>query len=341
MRIVITGATGNLGTSCIAALAQEPQVREIVGLARRVPDMVFPKTRFLRADIRSVHLPSLFAGADAVIHLAWALQPSHQLDELERVNVEGSRRVFAAAVTAGVPALIHASSVGTYAAGHGRLVDESWPHRGIASATYSAQKARVEQELDAIEAVQPELRVVRMRPAFVFKREAASGIQRLFLGSLIPRVLFQPGALPVIPDGLTVQCVHSRDVGRAFAAAALRDVRGAFNLAAEPVLDSEALSQLMGSRPVRLSPRLLKRLSSVAWHLHLSPSEPGWIDLAFGSPMLDCTRARTELGWQPLHDARDTFLALLEGLWDGEGLATPPLKPRRRGQLRAPLLQVN
>lgn len=340
MRIVITGATGNLGTSCIAELAQEPRVREIIGIARRLPDLVFPKTRFVRADVRNVHLPALFAGADAVIHLAWALQPSHQPDELEQINVEGSRRVFAAAIAAGVPALVYASSVGTYAACHGRMVDESWPHRGIASALYSTQKARVEQELDRIERDEPDLRVVRMRPAFVFKREAASGIQRLFLGSLIPRVLFRPGALPAIPEGLTVQCVHSRDAGRAFAAAALRDVRGAFNLAAEPVLDSAALARLIASRPVRLSPRLLKGLSRVAWHLHLSPSEPGWIDLAFGSPMLDCARARRELDWQPLHDARDTFLALLEGLWNGEGLATPPLAPRRRGQVRAPMLQV-
>jgi nucleoside-diphosphate-sugar epimerase len=330
MRVVITGATGNLGTSCIAALVQEPRVREIVGLARRLPDVGFPKTRFVRADVRSAHLPSLFAGADAIIHLAWALQPSHAREELEQVNVQGSRRVFRAAIEAGVPTLIHASSIGTYAEGHGRVVDESWSHGGISSATYSAQKAAVEQELDTLEALHPSLRVVRMRPAFVFKREAASGIQRLFIGSLIPRVMFQPGALPLIPQGLTIQCVHSLDVGRAFAAAVLRDVRGAFNLAAEPVLDSEALSRLIDSPTTRLSPRLLKGLSSVAWHLHLQPSEPGWIDLAFGSPMLDCTRARSVLGWQPLHDARDTFLALLEGLWTGEGLPTPPLKPRRR-----------
>src|SRR4051794_34687894 len=138
MRIVVTGATGNVGTSVLRALAADEQVREIVGLARRLPAWSPPRTRFVSADIERDDLRPLFAGADAVIHLAWLIQPSRDGDELERVNVAGSRRVFEAAADAGVGALVHASSIGVYSAGpKDRGVDESWPREGTPSSFYA------------------------------------------------------------------------------------------------------------------------------------------------------------------------------------------------------------
>src|SRR5690348_3925344 len=68
MRIVVTGATGNVGTSVVAALAGDPRVEEIVGLARRLPRLGFPRTRWLQADVVTADLTDIFRGADAVIH---------------------------------------------------------------------------------------------------------------------------------------------------------------------------------------------------------------------------------------------------------------------------------
>jgi UDP-glucose 4-epimerase len=117
MRIVVTGATGNVGTSVLAALAREPKVTEIVGLARRLPSVEWPKVRWVAGDVTSTELKPIFEGADAVIHLAWAIQPSHDEAAMERVNVLGSQRVFGAAAEVGVGALVHASSVGAYSSG--------------------------------------------------------------------------------------------------------------------------------------------------------------------------------------------------------------------------------
>ena len=94
MRIVVTGATGNVGTSVLEALARDERVDEIVGIARRRPEWTNPKTRFVTADVAEADLRPHFAGADAVIHLAWLIQPSRDERELERVNVRGSRKVF-------------------------------------------------------------------------------------------------------------------------------------------------------------------------------------------------------------------------------------------------------
>ena len=127
MNVVVTGATGNVGTSTIRALSESPQIDEIVGLARRQPTWAPPKTSWVEADVLTSHLGAIFEGADAVIHLAWAIQPSRDAVTLERINVEGSRRVFEAVAAAGVPRLVHASSVGAYSRGpKDREVDEGW-----------------------------------------------------------------------------------------------------------------------------------------------------------------------------------------------------------------------
>ena len=101
MRIVITGATGNVGTSLVASLVADPRVSEIVGIARRAPRLEAPRTRWVAADVRSADLTGLFRGADAVVHLAWLIQPSRDEATTHSVNVTGSRRVFEAAAEAG------------------------------------------------------------------------------------------------------------------------------------------------------------------------------------------------------------------------------------------------
>src|SRR2546430_2405677 len=111
MRIIVTGATGNIGTSLIEALARDPRVRSITGIARRLPTVSIRKTYFVAADVALDNIAPLFEGADAVIHLAWRSQPSRQPKELWSTNVLGSRRVFDAVRHAGVPKLVYASSV--------------------------------------------------------------------------------------------------------------------------------------------------------------------------------------------------------------------------------------
>jgi len=337
MRVVVVGASGNVGTSLLAALADEEQVESVLGIARRLPRLASPKVEWTRADVASDDLLPLFRGADAVVHLAWQIQPSRDLAQLRRTNVEGSGRVFRAVAEAGVPALVYASSVGTYARGpKDRRVDESWPVDGIPTSFYSRHKAEVELLLDRFEREQPHVRAVRLRPGLIFKREAASGIRRLFAGPLLPSPLLRPGLLKVLPDvpSLRVQAVHSLDVGDAYRRAIVSDARGAFNVAAEPVLDARVLASLLGARTVPLPQAAARRGFTMAYNLRLHPSPPGWFDLGVGVPLLDSGRVQRELGWEPKRSAADAFLELLDGLRENAGVPTPPLAPQTSGPLR-------
>jgi len=102
MRVVIVGATGNTGTALLRALADEPEVTSVVGIARRLPDRDAPPystAEWVTADISSTEpddvvvgrLAEAFRGADAVVHLAWLIQPNRDRDLLRRTNVEGTR----------------------------------------------------------------------------------------------------------------------------------------------------------------------------------------------------------------------------------------------------------
>jgi UDP-glucose 4-epimerase len=337
MRIVVVGASGNVGTSTLAALANDPQVESIVGVSRRRPAREFPKTDWVAADIVRSPLAEVFAGADAVIHLAWLIQPSRDLETLRSVNVDGSRRVFDAVRDARVPAVVYASSVGAYSPGpKDRRVDESWPTDGIDSSFYASHKAEVERMLDAFERENPDTRVVRLRPGLIFKRDAASEIRRLFAGPLLPTALLRPRLIPFVPrvPRLVFQAVHSLDVGEAYRLAATRDVHGAFNIAADPVLDADELGRLLDARPVPLPAAALRIGADVTWRLRLQPSPRGWVDMALAVPLLDTTRARRELGWTPRRTAGEALLELLEGMREGAGTATPPLDPGTSGPAR-------
>ena len=337
MRVVVVGATGNVGTSVLEALVREPAVESVLGLARREPELELPKVEWAKADIVGSELVPRFRGADCVVHLAWKIQPSRDAADLWLTNVHGSSRVFLAAAEAGVPALVYASSVGAYSAGpKDSRVDESWPTDGIRTSFYSRHKAEVERILDHFEQDRPEIRVVRLRPGLIFKREAASGMRRLFAGPFLPSPLLHPRLLPIVPDvpRLRFQAVHSRDVGEAYRLAIVGDVRGAFNVASEPVLDPPELARLLGARLVPMTESLARAATALTWKLRLQPTPPGWLDLALGVPLLDVGRARTELGWEPRMSAGDALLELLEGLRERAGAPTPPLDPGTGGPAR-------
>jgi UDP-glucose 4-epimerase len=329
VRVVVVGASGNAGTSLLSALADEAAVDSVLGVARRTPELSLPKVEWARADVSRDELEPLFRGADAVVHLAWLIQPSRDQATLHATNVEGSRRVFRAAGAAGVPALVYASSIGAYSPGpKDRAVDESWPTDGIKTSFYSRHKAEVERLLDSFEVEHPEVRSVRLRPALIFKRDAASEIRRYFAGPLLPNALVRPSRIPVVPDTprLRFQAVHSLDIGDAYRRAIVDDdARGAYNIAAEPVLDPARLADLLGARRVPVPGRVLRTAAALSWRARLQPTPEGWVDMALGVPIMDTTRAREELGWVPRHASGEALLELLGGIADGDGLGTPPL----------------
>jgi nucleoside-diphosphate-sugar epimerase len=331
----VVGASGNVGTALLRRLADAPAVDETVGVSRRPPPDTPPyRTRWAARDIGgSVNdLVEVFRGADAVVHLAWQIQPSQQPETLRRSNVIGSRNVADAVVRAGVPALVYASSVGVYSPARSKhdRVDERYPRDGVPGSLYSRQKAVVERLLDRVERDNPSLRVVRLRPGLIFQHDAGGQITRYFLGPLAPVSLLRWRRVPVLPlpRNLRVQCVHAADVADAYARAITSDARVAFNVATEPVLDPATIARALGGRPVPVPSSLLTWAAATTWITRLQPTDPGWVWLGMKAPLMDASRARTELGWAPRFDAVTALTDLIDGMAAGAGTGSPALRPR-------------
>jgi UDP-glucose 4-epimerase len=329
MRIVVVGATGNAGTALVDELERSGIADEIIGLARRLPASrpALSMTRFEVADIVHDDLVTWFRGADAVVHLAWFFQPTHRPGVTWSNNVGGSERVFAAVAEAGVGALVYASSVGAYSPAPGRVIDESWPTHSSPTAAYGREKAYVERLLDRFECEHPEVRVVRMRPAFLFTEIAASEQRRIFAGPFVPDLLARRVPVLPFPAGLRMQALRTEDAAVAYRLALSSDVRGAFNLAADPVLDGRTLADALGARLVTVPAPIVRAALATAWHTRVVPAEPALFDLVLRLPELDASRARRELGWTPRASATEAVCAFLRGMSEGAGAPTAPLTP--------------
>jgi nucleoside-diphosphate-sugar epimerase len=340
MRVVVTGASGNVGSALLRRLATEDRVEEIVGFARRRPDVELPKVRWVTGDLRDHDLVGLFHGAAAVVHLAWLLQPSRDRGTTHAVNVDGTERVLEAVAAAGVGTVVVASSVAAYGPGpsgdDGVRVDETWPTTGVPTSFYSREKVAVEGLINRFEEEHSAVRIVRMRPGLIFQRSAAQQIRRLFLGPLFPNALVRPHRMPLapVPRGLRLQVVHADDVAEAYRLAILRpDAHGAYNVAADPVIDGARIRQALGGLPVPVPQRVLRATAKLTWKARLQPTPPGWVDLGLQSPLMETARLRA-LGWEPQHDGTEALFELLAGLRDGSGGATPPLRADAGGRFR-------
>ena len=345
VNVVVTGATGNVGTAVVEALRESDQVERVVAVARRLPGADHqPDVTWLSADISRDDLTAAMVGADVLVHLAWRFQPTRDPRQTWESNVVGSLRTFEAARTAGVRSIVHASSVGAYSpfdpAAPDRRVDESWPTDAIPTAAYGTQKSYLERSLDAFELANPDIRVVRIRSAFVFQREAAPEQRRIFAGPFLAGRLLRSPLLPVVPvpRDLRFQTVHAEDLAAAYLAAVLMPVSGAFNVAADPVVRAPELAEVLRARPVQVRPGLVRAGLGAAFRMRLAPAEPGLLDLFLSLPVMDVTRARHELAWTPRHSSTDALTAFVDGLRRPVGGPTPPLDvhaggPGRLGEL--------
>ncbi|MCW2833029.1 MAG: NAD-dependent epimerase/dehydratase [Nocardioides sp.] len=336
MRIVITGASGNIGSALLRQLTRAGG-HELVGLARRRPDDVAPfddvqwsPVDLTRAEDEAA-LMAACVGADAVVHLAWGFQPSHREDYLAELGIGGTRRVIEAVTAAGVPHLVHMSSVGAYSPKQDDApVDESWPTEGVPSSMYSRHKVAAERLLDRLESDTGRGGpvITRLRPGIVGQRSAGSALLRYGLPGALPSSLLRH--VPILPldRGLTIPMVHADDVASAVVSVLESRAPGAFNLAAEPPVTAADIAAALGARLVQVPAAAVRVAVSLSWRARVQQVDAGWVDMGYAVPLLDSSRAASELGWSPATDALSVLSETVSGMRDASSDHSPVLRPR-------------
>ncbi|MFF3228368.1 NAD-dependent epimerase/dehydratase family protein [Nocardia suismassiliense] len=347
MKVVITGASGNVGTALLRTVRGRDW--EVVGIARRPPAAdraSYTGVRWIGCDIGDpAALPLLTracTGADAVVHLAWAIHPHTGDPPMDRTNRVGTANVLHAAAACGVAHVTCASSVAAYTpAARWRRVDEQWARSGIATSAYSRGKVVLEQQLDAFARAHPSIGIARVRPCAVAQGAAAAEIADWVLSRWLPRSVIGHRMLPVpVWRDLRLQLVHAEDVAAAIGLTMRDRATGAFDLAAEPVLSAPMLATIFGGFRVPAPRPLLTAAAWASWRVGLQPLHPGWLDLADQACLIEAGRARRELGWSPKHDAIAVATELATGLRTRRHGDSPVLAPPRlRGRFGSPTHQ--
>jgi dihydroflavonol-4-reductase len=328
MRLLVTGATGFLGTSLVRELAFRGHTQFL--LARptsetdSISDYVVGVTRGDITDPLAVVRAA--TGVDAIVHLAADLSHwSRRRERILRTNVYGTRIVAEAAKTAGVPLLVHVSSVA--AVGYspdGRPVDETHPNN-FAKLDLLYHESKRLAELEAFDARRYGVKVVVVNPGVVYgPRELSHTFGHTMLE--IAR-----GAVPGHPTG-GLSVVDVEDVAAGIAGALERGRDGErYILSGENLRYAElfaASARHAGKRySGRALPAPLLRLAAAAFEARsaLTGAEPRLTsDNAKIAPLLmwyDSAKAASELGFRarPLDDtlARMAAAYRAAGLLDG------------------------
>lgn len=314
---LVTGATGLLGNNV---------VRHLVAAGRPVRALVRPSSTDGGPPLRGLPL-EIVAGtldddralheavdgaacvvhAAALVHVGW-----RRAEEMRRVNVDGTRRMAAAARRAGVR-LVHVSSVDAIGLRpDGQPADEDTPSGGLPPCPYVVTKR--EAEAVVLEEVQRGLDAVIVNPVYLigpWDWKPSSG--RMLLEVAAGRGLFAP---PGSNDFVDV-----RDVAHGVLAALDRGRTGR-----RYILGGHGLSYLEAWRifawatgrrgPLGIAPRVTVRAAGWCGDLvaRITQRESDVNSAATAMSLLphnfDCSRAVRELGYayRPFEDAaRDAW----------------------------------
>ena len=120
MRVLVTGATGLIGSACLARLHREGH--ELVAAGRAIGEAARrqPFARWIAADFSRLTEPDdwmpLIAGIDAVVNCVGVLEQSIR-DDIVGTQVGGTIALFDACARAGIRRVVHISAIGASAEG--------------------------------------------------------------------------------------------------------------------------------------------------------------------------------------------------------------------------------
>ena len=343
LRVVVTGPTGDIGRSFLERLDAAPEVASIVGMARRPFDPAgkgLTKVEYRRGDVTERgSVEQLVAGADVVVHLAFVIIGSH--DHARAINVEGSRNIFEAAFEAKVPRLVYTSSVAAYGFhdDHPPRLTEDHPARGSDSHHYSAQKAEVERMLELMGKSFPSTDVYVVRPCIVAGPTALSLIEEIpyvQMRDLLPEPAKKiasavPLLRPVLPDpGTPFQLVHEDDVADALVTCTLgAGAPGIYNLAGDGEITIADLARALGWYALPVPDLLVEGAAKIVTRLPYLPPAARWVDAIRVPTLVDTSKARAALGWEPRYDAHQTLAATVHGARRAGIIPSPERAPLR------------
>jgi UDP-glucose 4-epimerase len=239
--------------------------------------------------------------ADALVHLAFLLDPIHDESLMYDIDVNGTHNVLEAAAAAGTRQVLVTSSAVAYGAfpDNPEPLTEADPVRGVASYSYARDKTESDRLCQLWAERHPDRTMTIVRPCIVLGPNVNNSLVRLWTKA--------PAAWDFGALDNNVQFAHEDDVVEAISR--LLDGRhaGAYNVAGDGLMTYRECAELI-DLPVRKIPvKALRALARASWKLRLAEAPPGQIEFGLYPWIVSNEKLKTTLGWGPEHDTRSTF----------------------------------
>jgi UDP-glucose 4-epimerase len=305
VRYLVTGGSGYIGSRLVERLASEPETERILICDVRPPRVYRPRTEFRSVDVRDAGAVRAAVGEfrpDAVVHLAFVLNPIHDEALMYAIDVGGTLNVLEACSAGGVGQVLVTSSSTAYGAFEDNPVPltEDHPVRGVAAFEYARDKTESDRLCQLWAARHPDRVMTIVRPCIVFGPSVDNYLVRLWT-----RQPFQADfGLPRDPG---IQFVHEDDVVSALLTLLAGRFGGAFNVAGDGVLSTSECASLIGLPRRRMPLGVMRRFASFMWRARLSEAPPGSLEFALYPWIVSNEKLKRETGWRPRYSSRETF----------------------------------
>jgi UDP-glucose 4-epimerase len=323
VKYLITGGSGYIGSRLVELLAARDDTERILITDLRAPAVPRPKASYVQMDVRDPAMNALLVAEepDALVHLAFILNPIHDERAMYDIDVNGTQNVLDAAAAAGTGHLLVASSTSAYGAWPDNPVPlrEEDPVRGMPAYEYARDKTEIDRMCQLWAATHPKQSMTIVRPCIVFGPS---------VDNYIVRVWERAPFLPLV-DGidLELQYIHEDDVIDALSRLLIERKTGIFNLTPDGTLRVSEAAELVGKKTRTVPLKRYRRLMGALWKLHLPFAEapPGQLDF-FRFPWIASNeKLKAELDWQPRYTSRETFEIALRSR--GKVAASPAPAP--------------
>ena len=306
--VLITGAAGYLGSIVVQEIAAYMQQNslsgKLVGVDIRRPTYLPEAAIFFQEEIRSAQLAKLCADhkIDVVLHLVAIVNPGKKSNrQLEyEIEVEGTRNVLEACLTAKVKRIIVSSSGAAYGyyADNPAWIREETAIRGNQEFAYAYHKRLVEELLATYRDRHHQLEQVIFRIGTILGATTRNQITALFQ---------KPIVLAVRGSDSPFVFVWDRDVAACMREAVFSPKTGIYNLAGDGALSIHEIARKLGKPVLALPAGLLRSGLFVLKKLGLSQYGPEQLDFLRYRPVLDNHKLKTEFGFIPQKSSRDVF----------------------------------
>ena len=285
-------------------LAEAGDTERITICDIRPPTGFHPKVTYERLDVRDAAAARALMAReqpDALVHLAFVLDPIHDEDAMYEVDVNGTANVLAAATQAGVEHVLVTSSATAYGAFPDNPIPltEDHPVRGVPSFEYARDKAESDRICQLWAHEHPDRTMTIVRPTVVFGPTVDNFILRLLTR--------QPFLADLGGEPPPIQFVHEDDLVDALMRLLGGRHGGAFNIAADGTMTIRQCAEAIGLSVRRVPRAPYWALARLLWRLRVSEAPPGYLHFVVNPWVVSNDRLKEATGWRPHRTSRETF----------------------------------